>query len=201
MTQQKISVNERREAVVTVPQIAKEMLIGEVMARWPHTTTIMARHGFKLGGCNVSPLETIEQSARNQGINDDEIAVMIADVNKDLAEERPPEDAGEIITLSETAAKHIRNIMTSEGKQGSYLKLNVVPGGCSGFNYEMDFVESLETGDMENESRGIKLAMSKSSEKFLRGIRIDFRETLNGAGFVMQNPNAKSGCSCGQSFS
>lgn len=181
--------------------IVKEMLIGEVMARWPHTTTIMARHGFKVGGCNLSPLETIEQISKTQGMSDSRIDEMIGDVNKSLAEEKPAESMSGVVNITETAALHIKKIMQSEGKENAFLKLSVVPGGCSGFNYEMDFVEKPSSQDMQDESQGVKLLMEKTHEKFLQGITIDFRETLNGAGFVMQNPNAKSGCSCGQSFS
>ena len=182
-------------------KISKELMIGEVMARWPHVTTIMARHGFKLGGCNTSPFETIEQTASKQGMAIEKIEVMVADVNEELSKEKPAESLGGIITVTELAAKHIKNIMTSDGKENSYLKLGVVPGGCSGFNYEMDFIDQPNSEDMVDESNGIKLVMERTHEKFLRGITIDFRESLNGAGFVMQNPNAKSGCSCGQSFS
>src|SRR3989339_1055505 len=109
----------------TQMKISKELMIGEVMARWPHVTTIMARHGFKLGGCNTSPFETIEQTASKQGMAIEKIEVMVADVNEELSKEKPAESLGGIITVTELAAKHIKNIMTSDGKENSYLKLGV----------------------------------------------------------------------------
>ncbi len=105
------------------------------------------------------------------------------------------------ISLTETAAEKIRTLIESDGRNHSYLRVFVSGGGCSGLSYGMTFEEKEEEGDRLVESQGVKVLVDEFSAPYLQGIEVDYQESLMGTGFVINNPNAKSSCACGQSFS
>lgn len=104
------------------------------------------------------------------------------------------------ISLTEAAAQKIKSLMEKEGNSHSYLRVFVTGGGCSGLSYGMTFEEKEEEGDHVVESNGVKLLIDEFSAPYLSGTVVDFQESLMGTGFVINNPNAKSSCACGQSF-
>lgn len=103
--------------------------------------------------------------------------------------------------LSEKAAKQVRSVQERDGKTTTYLRVSVVGGGCSGLSYKMSFDEAVQPGDHVIETFGLKVALDPKSMLFLKGTQLDFSDGLNGQGFVFNNPNAKSSCGCGSSFS
>ncbi len=104
------------------------------------------------------------------------------------------------ITLS--ASEEIQRLMTAEKlAEGSALRLYAKAGGCAGMSYGMDFEVEPKEGDRVFEIEGVKIFMDPKSYLFLKGIRMDFKESLMGRGFVFENPNAKGSCGCGTSFS
>lgn len=105
------------------------------------------------------------------------------------------------IFLTETAAQKIRTLMENDGDNHSYLRVFVSGGGCSGLSYGMTFEEMEEEGDRVVESSGVKVLVDEFSAPYLKGVEVDYQESLMGTGFVINNPNAKSSCACGQSFS
>ncbi len=105
------------------------------------------------------------------------------------------------IGLTETAAQKVKTLMENDGNQHSYLRVFVTGGGCSGLSYGMTFEEKEEDGDHVLETQGVKVLVDEFSAPYLRGIQVDYEESLMGTGFVIQNPNAKSSCACGHSFS
>ncbi len=105
------------------------------------------------------------------------------------------------IGLTETAAQKVKTLMENDGNQHSYLRVFVTGGGCSGLSYGMTFEEKEEDGDHVVETQGVKVLVDEFSAPYLRGIQVDYEESLMGTGFVIQNPNAKSSCACGHSFS
>ncbi len=104
------------------------------------------------------------------------------------------------ITLSETAASRIRQIAEREGRP-VMLRVAVEGGGCSGFSYQLDLVETAEPGDLKIERDGAAAVIDEVSMVLLKGSEIDFVDELAGAEFKVRNPNAKSSCGCGVSFS
>jgi iron-sulfur cluster insertion protein len=104
------------------------------------------------------------------------------------------------ITLSASAARRIREIATQEGKP-LMLRVAVEGGGCSGFQYLFDLVEAGESDDHRIERDGAAALVDDVSVPFLAGSEIDFVEELAAAEFRVRNPNAKSSCGCGVSFS
>ena len=108
-----------------------------------------------------------------------------------------------MITLSETAAKEIKSIITDQGLTGgdTRLRVGVKGGGCSGFTYMLDLTEEPKADmDEEIESNGIKILCDMKSYLYLNGVEIDFKDEVMGRGFVFKNPNATSSCGCGSSF-
>jgi iron-sulfur cluster assembly accessory protein len=104
------------------------------------------------------------------------------------------------LTLSPSAAERIRAIGQAEGR-AVMLRVAVEGGGCSGFQYQFDLVEQPEADDVKVERDGAAALVDAVSLALLKGSEIDFVDELAGAEFRIRNPNAKSSCGCGVSFS
>jgi iron-sulfur cluster assembly accessory protein len=104
------------------------------------------------------------------------------------------------ITLSPSAAGRIRQIAEREGRP-LMLRVAVEGGGCSGFQYQLDLVDDAQPGDLRIERDGATALVDEISMVLLKGSEIDFVDELAGAEFKVRNPNAKSSCGCGVSFS
>jgi len=104
-----------------------------------------------------------------------------------------------MLTLTESAAQRVAWIAQRQSKP-AMLRLSVEGGGCSGFQYEFDLAESQEADDMVSETDGVKLLVDPVSLDLLDGSTVDFVESLGGAAFKVENPNAAAGCGCGSSF-
>lgn len=104
------------------------------------------------------------------------------------------------ISLSDNAAERIAFLL-SEEKENTKLRIAVDGGGCSGFQYDFDFVQSEEEGDLVIEKNGAKVLIDNISAEMMDGSVIDYIETLDAAHFEIKNPNAVSSCGCGNSFS
>lgn len=104
------------------------------------------------------------------------------------------------LTLSENAARRIKAIGESEGRP-LMLRVAVDGGGCSGFQYRFDLVDTVEDDDLKVERDGAAALVDVVSLALLKGSEIDFVDELAGAEFRVRNPNAKSSCGCGVSFS
>jgi iron-sulfur cluster assembly accessory protein len=107
---------------------------------------------------------------------------------------RPP------ITLSESAAKRLLKLSAQEGRP-VMLRVAVEGGGCSGFQYQLDLVDHAEPDDLKVERDGAAALIDTVSLELLTGSEIDFVDELAGAQFRVRNPNARSSCGCGVSFS
>ena len=106
-----------------------------------------------------------------------------------------------LVGLSEKAAEKVKEIRGEENIEESYaLRLKVQGGGCSGFSYDLYFDQPQET-DRPFEVKDVKLICDEMSLMYLMGTEIDYVEGLHGAGFKFNNPNVKSTCGCGSSFS
>lgn len=106
-----------------------------------------------------------------------------------------------MITLTEKALEKVKSLQQQEGKAGYALRLRVVGGGCSGYSYSMDFDEKSELGDNVFENQGVKILVDPKSLPMVDNAQVDWVDAMTGAGFTLQNPNAKGSCGCGHSFS
>jgi iron-sulfur cluster insertion protein len=105
------------------------------------------------------------------------------------------------ITFSDTAATKVRALIEEEENDNLKLRVFVTGGGCSGFEYGFTFDEDTEEDDTSIEKEGVTLVVDSLSYQYLAGAVVDFAEDLQGARFVIVNPNAETTCGCGNSFS
>ena len=107
------------------------------------------------------------------------------------------------LNVSESAAVEIKKFMEAEDDlpETAGLRVRVVPGGCSGFQYSLNVEEESRQGDFLVEQHGIRLFVDMFSAQYLNGVLIDYTSNMMGSGFTFENPNATGGCGCGTSFS
>lgn len=105
------------------------------------------------------------------------------------------------LEFTNAAALKVRELITDEGNDALMLRVFISGGGCSGFQYGFTFDEEITDGDTVVENEGVKLLIDPMSFQYLVGAEIDYTEGLEGAQFVIRNPNATTTCGCGSSFS
>lgn len=105
-----------------------------------------------------------------------------------------------MISLTDQALTQLKTLLPQTEADEVGLRVFVSPGGCSGFQYGMRFEDTAMEGDIIEYTNGIKTFVDEFSAQYLEGAEIDYVNELMGGGFTVQNPNAVSGCSCGQSF-
>jgi iron-sulfur cluster insertion protein len=105
------------------------------------------------------------------------------------------------MVLTDAAVGKVKSLIEEEGNPDLKLRIFVSGGGCSGFQYGFTFDENIEEGDTQVGNGGVTLLIDPMSVQYLLGAEIDYREDLEGAQFVIRNPNATTTCGCGSSFS
>ena len=106
-----------------------------------------------------------------------------------------------MITVTDSAADKVRQLITAEGDDALALRVAVRPGGCSGFSYEMFFDSDVASDDVTTDHGGVRVIVDPSSAQLLTGATLDYKDGLDQSGFAITNPNAQRTCGCGQSFS
>lgn len=104
------------------------------------------------------------------------------------------------VSLTDTAAAKVRNLLEQEGRDDLRLRLAVQPGGCSGLIYQLYFDERLMDDDATVDFDGVEVVVDKMSAPYLDGATVDFEDTIQKQGFTIDNPNATGSCACGDSF-
>ena len=110
-------------------------------------------------------------------------------------------DIPDPLVFTDEAAAKVKSLIDEEGNDALMLRVCISGGGCSGFQYGFSFEESITEGDTVVEKGGVKLLIDPMSFQYLVGGEIDYTEGLEGAQFVIRNPNATTTCGCGSSFS
>jgi iron-sulfur cluster insertion protein len=117
------------------------------------------------------------------------------------ADVAPLPDGSEAIRISDTVVAKVAEMLAEEGDENLQLRIFVTGGGCSGFQYGFAFDDEVKEDDVRVERGAIKVVVDAMSLQYLMGAEIDFEDKLDGARFVIRNPNASSTCGCGSSFS
>ena len=106
------------------------------------------------------------------------------------------------LNVTQAAAEEIKKFMVSEEglPETAGLRVRVVPGGCSGFQYSLNIEEESRQGDFILDEKGVRLFVDMFSGQYLNGVEIDYVTGVMGSGFTFKNPNATGGCGCGSSF-
>jgi iron-sulfur cluster insertion protein len=130
-----------------------------------------------------------------------ETTMSVALTDEKKADQAAATEEAPMVALSDKAAEKVKEIRAEESIEESYaLRLKVQGGGCSGFSYDLYFDQAQES-DRAFDVKGVKLICDQMSLMYLMGTEIDYVEGLHGAGFKFNNPNVKSTCGCGSSFS
>jgi iron-sulfur cluster assembly accessory protein len=130
-----------------------------------------------------------------------ELATAASTSAQPLMNNDAPADPESMVLLTELAAHKVNEIRGTEAIEPNMaLRLRVVGGGCAGFNYDLYFDEPTEV-DRQFEIRGVKVVIDEMSLMYLIGTEVDYVDTLQGQGFKFNNPNVKTTCGCGSSFS
>lgn len=106
----------------------------------------------------------------------------------------------QIIILTEAAAFQIKEMQKHNGEEGAFLRVAVKGGGCSGLSYGMNFDVTKNEDDLLDEQFGLQIIVSQLDAPILKGTQIDYKQSLLGGGFTIDNPNAIASCGCGTSF-
>ena len=105
------------------------------------------------------------------------------------------------LVFTDGAAAKVKALIVEEGNENLKLRVYVTGGGCSGFQYGFKFDENVNDGDTAVENNGVVMVVDPLSIQYLSGAEVDYTEGLQGAQFVIKNPNASTTCGCGSSFS
>jgi iron-sulfur cluster assembly protein len=105
-----------------------------------------------------------------------------------------------LVLVTPTAGAKL-SALTEREQKGDFLRVKITGGGCNGLSYKMKFVDASKRGDILVRSSGAAVLVDTKSALYLRGTQLDYSDKLVGGGFKFSNPNAKSSCSCGESFS
>ncbi|MFQ5620819.1 MAG: iron-sulfur cluster assembly accessory protein [Candidatus Nanoarchaeia archaeon] len=182
--------------------ITGDMLIGDVAQQYPHAVPIMLSYGLHCVGCKASPHETVSQGAIGHGMPEGVVKKMIQEINDNIPEEKPAPDLKEgdvVVKLTEKAASKAKELMNQENHEGG-LRIGVVPGGCSGYSYQLEFEDRERPDDVTYDQFGLKIYVNKNQAEHIQGMELDYIDTLNQQGFKFNNPNAAHKCGCGSSF-
>ncbi|OUW04607.1 MAG: iron-sulfur cluster insertion protein ErpA [Betaproteobacteria bacterium TMED156] len=126
---------------------------------------------------------------------------MNAEVKQENLNSKSEEIMPEPFVFTDSAAEKVKSLIEEEGNANLKLRVFVQGGGCSGFQYGFTFDEVISEDDTKMEKKGVMLLIDSMSYQYLVGSEIDYKEDLEGAQFVIRNPNAQTTCGCGSSFS
>lgn len=106
-----------------------------------------------------------------------------------------------MVVLTNSAAQKVQQLKAEEENEALMLRVYITGGGCSGFSYGFTFDEAIKEGDTQIENCGVTLLIDSLSIQYLAGATVDYKDSLMGSQFVVDNPNASTTCGCGSSFS
>ena len=179
--------------------ITKEMTIGEVVSKYPSIIEPLQAAGVHCVGCGVSYIETLEEGFKGHGMSDQEVNTLIEQLNESIKEESSNPSTNNTLNLTPKAADKIKELLNKTSKNNHGLRIKVEPGGCAGYSYKFTFDKEVSDDNIIDE-HGVKVIIDNTSLNFIKGSRIEYVDSLQGSGFKIVNPNAKSSCGCGQSF-
>ena len=189
--------------------ITRQTKIGDVLMISPSKaqllTQIMNEFGIHCTSCGAASFETIEMGVLGHGFTEEDLDKLVTDLNKALGAEvgelKVVDQSAFKLSLTSMAITKVKEAIASQGKkEDAILRVSVLAGGCSGFLYDLQFLDKPSKEDLNFKQDGVNIGVDKKSMEMLDGIEIDFVDTLNESGFKFNNPNQAGGCGCGKSF-
>lgn len=181
-------------------QITEQIIIGELVEQHPEVIDTLLNYGVHCIGCQANPYESLGDGFRGHGMSEEDIAQAVSSINKVITEHVPEEqtqDAELYLDLTPLAFTKIKEFCTTKNKQA--LRIGIKRGGCSGYSYFFELIDSINADDIVIEDQGIRVVVDKGSVPKLTGSQIDYQDSLMGAGFKVSNPLATKSCGCGSS--
>ncbi len=183
--------------------VTADMMINDVVMRYPVAAEIMLSYGLHCVGCHVSAFESIRQGAMGHGqMDEEEVELLVQEMNEAIAQKEVSKST-ETLVITHRAVEKIGEFASREETQSSdmFLRIKVVAGGCSGFKYDLDFDTTPLDDDIVILTDTLPVRIDPDSAAFLQGSILDYIDGLDGSGFKVDNPNSSEGCGCGKSFS
>ncbi|RJQ15597.1 iron-sulfur cluster assembly accessory protein [Candidatus Woesearchaeota archaeon] len=180
--------------------IHKDMTLGEIVSKYPQVVPVITEYGLHCVGCHVSYWETVEQGCKGHGMDDETIQNLLKDINRVANEKQSAKEDGAVIHITDFAAEKIKEVLTKQNKEDHFLRLEIISGGCSGKSYSFMLDNVQKPNDTVVEKNDIKVVVDPATLEQIKGSTIDYLDTLQGAGFKIDNPNATKSCGCGSSF-
>lgn len=169
------------------------MTIGEMVQQYPSVAGVLQAEGVHCIGCGASYYETIEEGLLGHGRSSNEVEEVVQKLNQAI----PQESGNEEFMITDNAAAKLKDILKS--KEGFGLRVGIKNGGCAGKEYTFA-VGKASADDVVHTIGGAQFFMDQTSAQELKGAKLDYVDSLTGAGFKVSNPNAQKSCACGQSF-
>lgn len=169
------------------------MTIGALVQQYPSVAGVLQAEGVHCVGCGASYYETIEEGLLGHGRSEEEIEQVVHKLNEAI----PKESGNEQLVITETAAVKLKSLLQT--KAGYGLRIGIKNGGCAGKEYTFA-LEKAQPGDVTHVIDGASFFIDAVSADELKGAKVDYVDSLTGAGFKVSNPNAQKSCACGQSF-
>ena len=168
-------------------------------------TQIMNEFGIHCTSCGAASFETLEMGVLGHGFSEKDLDKLVGDLNKALGTDttnlKVVDQEAFQLTLTPIAITKVKEAIKIQGKKDdATLRVSVLAGGCSGFLYDLQFLDNPSKDDLNFKQDGVNIAVDKKSMEMLDNIEIDFIDTLNESGFKFSNPNQSAGCGCGKSF-
>ena len=179
-------------------KVTKDMTIGDVVKQYPASIEVLQSAGVHCVGCHVSYSETLEQGFKGHGMSDEQVDEVIAKINNAVEDSKGEE--GKEFIVTKKASEKLAEVLKENGIENSGLRVEIVPGGCSGFQYSLEIDDNTTPEDEIIEEKGVRIIISKTYMQMLKGAKLDYVDSIQGGGFKITNPNAQKSCGCGQSF-
>jgi len=191
---------EQKNEVLEEGPIKPTDTIQSIFDRYPGSSMklsqIMTNAGLHCVGCHASTFETLEEGLMGHGYDEEALMKLLGSLNAEVTKE---EQKGTDISLSDVASKKVNEFLQKENKVGGGLRVALVEGGCSGYQYELSLREKPDENEVMVESKGVKLFLTKEHLDKMEKCEIDYIDGLQGAGFKVNNPNVVKSCGCGHS--
>ncbi|MFW9854818.1 MAG: HesB/IscA family protein [Candidatus Thorarchaeota archaeon] len=178
--------------------------LGDIM-RYPPLVNILQDAGLQLVGCSLPLDMSLRRFFKAQGLPSDKLDSSLSRLNEAIEELHTQLNTDAVIgniTITEMAAEKITQFLKQKNELDAGLRITVVPGGCSGYQYYLKVDKAREDYDVVFSMNGAHVIVAKADIPLVDNSILDFKESLTygGGGFMLDNPNARSTCACGQSF-
>ena len=188
-------------------QITPDMTISTVVETYPEVIETLMSFGVHCVGCCVAGMESLHDGFASHGMDEQAIDACIKKLNEvasSHARDAPAKSARatpqetEVLHITKEAAIKAKEILKE--KPDHAFRIRVVPGGCSGYTYAMALDKNVHKDDVVVEKDVVKVLLDSETAKMIHGSKMEYIDSLQGAGFKLSNPNATKSCGCGKSF-